>query len=146
MDYQFKDNISFLLGNITPKAISIKKGQQIARALLLSLNTYVSIHHVGTMSDMGLEDDPDLQSIALEDLLNEFLYIFASHDHDFGEMHDTIHSIDVGDSKPFKSRPYHKSIVEEQVVSKELKNLLDAGLLKPSKSHWASPLIQVKKM
>lgn len=60
-------------------------------------------------------------------------------------MGDTIHSIDVGESKPFKSCPYQKSVVEEQVVAKELNTLLDAGLLKPSKSPWASPLLLIKK-
>ena len=60
-------------------------------------------------------------------------------------MVDTIHSFDVGDSKPFKSCPYRKSVVEEQVVAEELNSLLDAGLLKPSNSPWASTLLLIKK-
>lgn len=60
-------------------------------------------------------------------------------------MVDTINSIDIGDSKPFKSCPYQKSFVEEQVAAKELNTLLDAGLLKPSKSPWASLLLFIKK-
>ena len=35
--------------------------------------------------------------------------------------------------------------VEDAQVSKELKQLLDAGLLAPSQSPWASPLLILKK-
>lgn len=49
-------------------------------------------------------------------------------------MINTIHSIDVGNAKPFHSHLYHKFIVEEQTILKELISLLSAELLKLSKS------------
>ena len=46
---------------------------------------------------------------------------------------------------PFCAKPYRCSQVEEAQVSKELKHLLEAGLLAPSQSPWVSPLLILKK-
>ncbi|KAJ9086323.1 hypothetical protein DSO57_1005313 [Entomophthora muscae] len=50
-----------------------------------------------------------------------------------------IHQIETGDAPPFQAKPYRKSRVEDARVSKELKQLLDAGLNALSQSPWVSP-------
>ena len=54
LDYQYQDLLSILLGNITLQPISIKKGQQIAKATLVSINSYTGIYMFEFYADMGL--------------------------------------------------------------------------------------------
>jgi len=145
LDHHYMDNISILLGNIRQNDIHMNKGQLIARAFLTPISTYQGIYNIGSLSEMGLSVNEIQEQLSLDELLNKFKDIFAVDKNDFGQMVDTVHSIDVGDAKPFRSRPYRKSQVEEQAVSKELSSLLSAGLLTPSKSPWASPLLLIRK-
>ena len=73
------------------------------------------------------------------------MLIFSTGPYDFGLLKGTQHQLDLEDARPFRAQPYHKSKVEKAQVLIELKQLLDAGLLQPSKSPWASPLLLLKK-
>ena len=78
-------------------------------------------------------------------LLGSFSDIFATGPHDYRLAKGVSHQIDTGDSPPFRAKPYCRSQVKDAQVSKELKQLLEAGLLAPSQSPWASPLLILKK-
>ena len=134
-----------LVGNIYKHSITVKKGQTIAVACVQSLDKIQSIHTVGDVSDLGLTEPSLEQQKELHNLLDEFKDIFSKSDQDFGLLANSYHEIDTGSHKPFKSRPYRKSHTEEAIVASEIQKLLDAGLLQPSKSPWASPLLLVKK-
>lgn len=51
----------------------------------------------------------------------------------------------------YGSGPFHKQaprripIYQKEEVSQELKRMLDVGVIKPSKSPWASPIVIVRK-
>ena len=87
---------------------------------------------------------PSQQSDVLK-LLDSFSDIFATGPHDYGLAKGVSHQIDTGDSPPFRAKPYRRSQVKDAQVSKELKQLLEAGLLAPFQSPWASPLLILKK-
>ncbi|KAG2212528.1 hypothetical protein INT45_005658 [Circinella minor] len=55
------------------------------------------------------------------------------------------HDIPVNDSTPIRSRPYRLTWEEEDYLLKELKELLDLGLISPSDGKWISPIFFVKK-
>lgn len=56
-------------------------------------------------------------------------------------MKGTMHQLNLKDTRLFRSQPYLKLKLEEAQVSIELCQLLDAGLLQPSKSPWSSLLL-----
>ncbi|KAL1139302.1 hypothetical protein AAG570_006288 [Ranatra chinensis] len=55
------------------------------------------------------------------------------------------HGVDTGDSKPIKQRYYPVSPVVERAMHAELDEMLQAGVVKPSKSAWSSPVVMIRK-
>ena len=51
----------------------------------------------------------------------------------------------VGDPKPIRRRPYRLSQPEREAVDKQVKEWLEAGIIRPSKSQWAFPCKVVPK-
>ena len=56
-----------------------------------------------------------------------------------------IHNIDTGDAEPIRSTPYKVPQKLELQVSDEIDKMLDMGVVRPSKSPWASPVVIVPK-
>ena len=67
------------------------------------------------------------------------------NEHDLGVAKDVLHNIDTGDNPPIKSRPIKRSQASYTEVNQEINKLLEAGLIKPSKSPWLSQILIVKK-
>ncbi len=55
------------------------------------------------------------------------------------------HTIDSGAAKPVKLPPYRLPHAYREEVQSELREMLDTGMIEPSKSEWASPIVLVKK-
>ena len=55
------------------------------------------------------------------------------------------HAIDTGDIPPIYLRPYRKSMSERETLKNEIKIMLDAGIIEPSRSPWSSPVVLVPK-
>jgi len=53
--------------------------------------------------------------------------------------------IDTGDASPFKQQPYRVSKAEGDVMEAEIHEYLDLGLIRPSTSPWASPVLMIRK-
>jgi len=71
--------------------------------------------------------------------------VFAKHEFDIGTSTIMKHSIQLTDSKPIKQRAYrtpHKLIEESD---RQINQWLETGIIRPSNSPWASPMIMVKK-
>ena len=71
--------------------------------------------------------------------------VFSKDDKDLCRTSLVQHHIETGDAKPIKQAPrqlppYHHREVERQVL-----DLLKRGLIEPSDSAWASPVVMVKK-
>jgi hypothetical protein len=71
--------------------------------------------------------------------------LFANDVSSLGRTNITQHQIDVGDAKPIKQRFYRTHPDEDQFIKEELDRMLKKGLIKRSKSPWASPVVLVKK-
>ena len=76
-------------------------------------------------------------------LLLEFVSIFAKHDLDLGCMKGVEHHINTGDHPPVKQRLRCTPLGFEGEEEKHLQKLLDAGIIKPSTSEWASPTVLI---
>jgi len=55
------------------------------------------------------------------------------------------HEIQVGISQPVRMPPYRIPVAYVGQVREELKTMADLGIIEPSKSPWAAPLVTVFK-
>ncbi|KAK3726560.1 hypothetical protein QZH41_001964 [Actinostola sp. cb2023] len=87
----------------------------------------------------------DQQRSKLTALLREYQDVFASSSSDFGRTDLEKHRINTGDTRPIKQParrlPIHRRTEAEQHVQQMLKD----GIVEPSSSAWASPIVLVKK-
>ena len=80
----------------------------------------------------------------LSELLHEFEHLFA-FDGKLGECTVLEHQIDTGDNKPIHSAPYRQSYKVRESIQKQIRDWLDAGVIRPSSSPWSSPVVIVPK-
>ena len=79
------------------------------------------------------------------DLLLKYKHIFAENDSDLGMAQEFYHQIHLEDPNPIRQRAIRRSPASEAIVEEEISKLVEKGLLIPSKSPWASPVLIVKK-
>ena len=78
-------------------------------------------------------------------LLWEHKEIISCGEGDIGHTTLLHHTIDTGNAQPIRQRarwlPYH----QQKEVSELLNDMLSRGIIEPSQSPWASPIVLVKK-
>ena len=85
----------------------------------------------------------ETQKEELTDLFGEFSDVFQVYP---GCTNITEHSIDTGDAAPVRLPPYRLPHAYLEQVQQELKEMLHHGIIDPSQSDWAAPMVLVKKM
>jgi len=55
------------------------------------------------------------------------------------------HTIDTGNAKPVNQPPHRTSPAERQIIRDMTNEMLANGVIQPSTSPWASPVVLVKK-
>ncbi|CAM4634500.1 unnamed protein product, partial [Caretta caretta] len=55
------------------------------------------------------------------------------------------HSIDTGNAHPIKVQPYRVSPQAKTAIDREIQDMLQMGVICPSGSAWASPVVLVPK-
>ena len=53
--------------------------------------------------------------------------------------------VDVGENKPIKMRPYRTPIKNREVIDKAIDEMLDANVIRRSRSPWSFPVVIVDK-
>ncbi len=80
------------------------------------------------------------------EFLHGYTDIFASSNLDLGCLKSDIeHTINVGTHAPIKQRPYRTEISRRSEIDKQISDMVDAGVVRPSQSPWASPVVLVPK-
>ena len=81
-----------------------------------------------------------------------FLQFLSNHheaisleDNERGETNLLEMEIDTGDAPPKKQRPRRVPFAVRQEISRQLKKMQEAQVIRPSKSPWASPVVLVRK-
>ena len=87
----------------------------------------------------------DHQGDTLASLVEDYADVFSTSRDDIGRTSVTKHTIDTGDARPIRQParrlPLHKKTVAEQEVSR----MLERGVIEPSSSPWAAPVVLVRK-
>jgi hypothetical protein len=81
----------------------------------------------------------------LAELLTEFQDVFARSEFDFGNFTALEHEIDTGDAHPIKERMRRTPLFFAGEEEAHLKKMLDAGVIQPSISEWASAPVLIRK-
>lgn len=78
-------------------------------------------------------------------LLAQFRSSFDVAQPTLGRTSTVSHHIDTGSNAPLRQRPYRVSAKERQVISEHVDDMLQRGVIRPSHSPWASPVVLVTK-
>ena len=87
---------------------------------------------------------PD-EKLKLTIMLQEHHQVFALEDGERGETDLIQFSIDTGDACPLRQPARRIPFAARQEVSKQLMSMLQTGVIQPSQSPWASPVVLVRK-
>lgn len=71
--------------------------------------------------------------------------VFSVHEWDVGLAKGVEHTIRMSDSRPFRERSRRLAPADLEDVRKHLQDLLRAGIIKESRSSYASPIVIVRK-
>ena len=146
--------ISFV--NETSKYFKLKKGNVIARIEMIdpcvSVSEVVSVVEPITENSENLTLDrnsykslSDKQFQQLQNLLNENHDIFAKHSWDLGRTNLITGHIDTGNHPPVRMKPYRTPMAYREEVNQQINDMLKAGVISPSNSSYAAPLLCVPK-
>ena len=103
-----------------------------------------AINKTGIPLDRSLLTDDEYFELCY--FLYRNLNIFATSVADIGCTNLVYHHIDLKpDAKPIKQRAYRAPLNLRKVIEKETDELLQAGIIRPSQSPWASPIVLVSK-
>ena len=78
-------------------------------------------------------------------LLREYSDVFALNDSELGCTDVICHRIETGDHVPVRQPPYRIPMMHREVIGKMVNEMQDRGIVQPSASPWASPVVLVPK-
>ena len=84
----------------------------------------------------------EVQKSQLNRLLGKFPDVMSSIP---GRTTEAEHKVTTTRARPVRLPPYWLPHVHQDLIEKEIKEMLDAGVIEPSSSEWASPIVLVDK-
>lgn len=93
----------------------------------------------------SIQATPGAHLAPLANLLQAFEDIVSQGDWDLGRTSLTRHTIDTADATPVKQRPRRMAPTDRATVDEKINAMLDMGVIQPSESPWASPIVLVRK-
>lgn len=147
--------------NVTNDALTLKSGMKVG-TLFTDIEVGEEVEQCGDtegetvlqpwtvetlMSQFGVDDRGFSQGElkAIRQLFQQNISVFSRGETDLGRTHLTPHKIDTGDAKPIKMHPRRVPLHLQQEVAHNLKQMLADGIISPSCSPWAAPVVLVKK-
>ncbi|UYV77347.1 hypothetical protein LAZ67_15000588, partial [Cordylochernes scorpioides] len=147
------------VANWSPYPKIIPQGMHVADGVVIEdsrLCVLAEGNHVGT--DIGHSGDSsiaeilniddsldDFQKEKLRNLLRNYRDIFDFRKKEASKTDNVKHRISTGDHLPTKQRPYRVAPAERQIIQEEVNKMEEIGIIQPSASPWASPVVLVRK-
>ena len=147
-----QNKLPLLLINNTNQSVSFRKGSVIGRAypvagqevrdLTESIASVDKIENTDLLSDF---DSPLEYRALVTEMLQENRDLFAAKDSDLTFTDTVKMKIDTGDTPPIRLRPYRIPLKNQPVVNKAIDEMLEAGIIRRSRSEYAFPVVIVDK-
>ena len=153
--------IRVLLVNTTGRSYTLPPRSVIGLAEVIDSDACVSSVEIDDNRSSETETEPrdplsearkadlshmtDQQRKKLQDILDRNADLFAKSDCDLGSTDLVKVKIDTGDHPPVKQNPYRLPFSQRQTVQDQINDMLKAGIIEPSRSPWASPIVIVSK-
>ncbi|MCG7879415.1 MAG: RNase H-like domain-containing protein, partial [Candidatus Thiodiazotropha endolucinida] len=143
-------SLPVLIVNSTNKYIKIYRHGLLAKISEIQNNvTHIDsvIQNNSCENKLDLKDldVPDKYRSRIENLILKNKDLFASKDSELGKTDTVKMQIDVGDHEPIKMKPYRTPIKSREVIDKAINEMLDANVIKRSRSPWSFPVVIVDK-
>ena len=90
-------------------------------------------------------DLPTQEREKLMDFLITYHHVFSLENGERGETDIVQMEIDTGDSYPKRQAPRQMPFAVREEVARQLNEMQESGVIRPSKSPWASPVVLVRK-
>ena len=135
---------------LSPAAIlSIFADLEQTNSNIQIFNPSILINNVSTFNDNTLNnlnfDLPEDQRIKLTEIIQQFHKIIAKDNNDLGSTDIIKHTIDVQGNPPIRLKPYRPPFKQKEEINRQIEEMLEHGIIRPSKSPWAAPVVLVKK-
>ncbi|CAI5678540.1 unnamed protein product [Oreochromis niloticus] len=107
-----------------------------------SPGTVAAVEELGRRSGVHLSATQQRQ---LQSLLAEFMDTFAAREEDCTRTGLVQHTIDTGAAAPIRLRPHRLPLAKRQAAEELIKEMAANGVIEPSDSPWAAPVVMVRK-
>ena len=87
----------------------------------------------------------DVAKQKLTELLRSNQDLFALKGQSLGHTDLVLHDVNTGDAPPIKQHVRRPPIHQREMAQAEVDKMLREGIIEPSQSPWASPVVLVKK-
>lgn len=140
--------------NPTDQTLTLNKNTKLVSLSPLDIENLDSMQQVNSLEiqeDTDFNNKFNLEHLQKEDkekvtqLLNEFKHIFANNISQLGNCDIVQHQIHLTDDIPTRQKPYKVPYHLKGEMNKQINELLDAGIIEPSTSAYAAPVLLVKK-
>ena len=135
------------IGKCTP-AIEVDSGSHQCRMM----RTESSNEPVDGVPDHLVElierSSTHLSAVEIEQftaLLKRFENVFAKSSDDLGQTDRVRHKIDTNNARPIRQSPRRQPFGKRDIEKQELDKMLSRGIVEPSTSAWASPIVLITK-
>lgn len=146
-----RDLLPIRLCNTTSSPVTINRRAELAEVEGVIIDE-VGASSLGgevpdSWSDFDIADEnlSVSQKDALVQLLHKYNHIFSKSQSDMGRTNMATHSIDTGNSRPIRVPPRRLPIPKMEEARRLVKDMADRGVIQPSKSPWAAPVVLVRK-
>ncbi len=140
--------------NLTDDVITLNKSSKLVKIMPILLNCNQS--NVNAVTTEENDDDSWCQEIDLShlqgpqrdqvlNLLKKYKNVFAKSLNDLGTCSILQHRIRLTDDVPTRQKPYRVPYNLKPEMRRQIETLLDAGIIQPSTSPYAAPVLLVKK-
>ncbi|UYV64577.1 hypothetical protein LAZ67_3001230 [Cordylochernes scorpioides] len=137
-----RDNETYLwITNPYPRPLKIMQNQTIGHAYHPIIINSIDVDVENKIPQVQINEDlPLSQQKELKRILLNFEDLFSSK---LGRTNLAKHNIDTENVKPIKHKPYRVSPKERNIIKEQIQDMLK-GVIRPSSSPWAFPVILVK--
>ena len=143
-------SLPLLIVNNTNKFIKIYRHGLLAKITgiqnnVSTVNSVIKNDQSKDKLNLNDLDVPQQYRSKIEKLVLQNQDLFANKDSELGHTETVKMQVDVGNNEPIKMRPYRTPIKNREVIDKAVDEMLDADVIRRSRSPWSFPVVIVDK-